>query len=147
MGLDERLRQTKVTDRRRNSGFKTKKYHLFDRDLVRLKKLAKEMGYDCSKKISSEDFSAIIRTCIAERYAHVFPEKKVKVPLSQEDQYLYKVKQIIAFRVMSGDSDSAISEFMMRSNYPTPTYMRKKQGKTEEFTPAKWTAKVIAELR
>ncbi|WP_318412486.1 hypothetical protein [Photobacterium leiognathi] len=118
MSIEEQIRQQKVATRRKDSGFKTKKCHFFDLDLLRLKKLAKKMGYE--EKISNEDLTSIIRSCIAEKYSAVYPEKIIKIPNSKEEQYLYELKQIIAFRCKNHSTLDEIVQFMKNSKYPVP---------------------------
>ncbi|ANS87903.1 hypothetical protein VSVS12_04203 [Vibrio scophthalmi] len=100
------------------------------------------MGYDTSKPLSNEEYSSIIRTCIAERYAKVFPKKNVKVPDAQIGQREYELKQIISYRVSKGESNSDIAAFLEKNGYKIPSSDGAQQ-KSEES----WTAKQVGQLK
>ncbi|MEH6532221.1 MAG: hypothetical protein V7735_12900 [Photobacterium frigidiphilum] len=145
MSSEERIRQQKVTERRKASGFKTKKCHFFKRDLNRLDRLAKDMGYDTSK-LSNEDYTSIIRSCIAEKYARMHPEKVVNVPDNQEEQYLYELKQIISFRMEEKDTANEIAQFMQHSNYPVPVSEYEALANKPENTHPEWCEGLVEAL-
>lgn len=144
MGLDENLRQQRVAERRKESGFKTKKYHLFERDLRRLDMLAKNMGYDISKPLLNEEYSSIIRTCIAERYEKVFPGKTVNVPDTQIGQREYELKQIISYRAKLGENDDKIAAFLDKNGYKIPVDTK---IKADESVQQGWTSELVARMK
>ncbi|MGR2768271.1 hypothetical protein ACUYOF_12170 [Photobacterium ganghwense] len=149
LGEYEKARQQKVAERRKESGYKTKKYHLFAMDIVRLNGLAKSMGYSTKKQLSNEEYSAIIRTCIAESYSRTFPEKTVKVPKTPAEQREYELKQIISYRAENGDSNEKIAKFLDQHKYIPPedeeTDGQSSEGqKSDSFN---WTSKQVAKLK
>ncbi|MEZ8093320.1 hypothetical protein ACED51_04465 [Photobacterium swingsii] len=89
MSSYDNVRQQKVSDRRKESGYQTKRLYFFAKDLDRIKKIAEEMGYD--GKLSDEEYSAVVRSCIAARYSKN-TNKTVEEIDTKDKQYTYTLK-------------------------------------------------------
>lgn len=146
MSSAEQVRQQKVTERRKASGYQTKKYHFFERDLTRLDKIAVNMGYDPTTRRSAEDYTAIIRSCIAEVYSRMEPTETVVVPKNHEEAYLYELKQIVQFRIKQCGNLEDVTKFMKESRYPVPTGTNKRLRKLSEEYRQNWCNELVQAL-
>jgi len=136
-----RIRQRKVSERRRKSGYTSKRLHFSQRDLQRLAKLATSMGFD-AEKMKSEDTSSIISYCLAITCEVEKLESGVAKPKTKERMYRYRIRNVIRHHLKqekkSKDKYKKTVEFLTKFNYKLPVVTEKVLASIPEDQREHW---------
>jgi len=118
-----RIRQEKVSKRRKESGLIAKRLQFTKYDIARIEKLALHMGYD-PDKLRLEDISGILGYCIAITSEHEKIVEKPPKPNNKQRLYRYKVRNVIKHQLRikkrAKNKYQKVAEFLIASKYPLP---------------------------
>ncbi|RIH70470.1 hypothetical protein BJG01_09865 [Vibrio splendidus] len=128
MAESARDRQRKVSQRREESGLKTKKCHFSEYTSLGIDEISSILGYSDKELVSNENFSYILDYCVSVTLNVLEQESLEGIPKNKEAQYLYKLKQIAKFRTEQGDSPEDIVEHMLKWQYETPFTSKRASG-------------------
>ncbi|WP_069686855.1 hypothetical protein [Vibrio harveyi] len=145
--LDDAVRQRYVTNRRKESGLVTKKYHLSQESINKLRTIGRQMGFTETELGKNENLSAIIDDCIE----HYLKESLQKRRATKHALYLKQVHRIVKYRENEGYSDKAIMTFLEYWGYEPPMsaelYKQDGVNRIRKFTLKSWSVASVAKLR
>ncbi|WP_159653852.1 hypothetical protein [Vibrio atypicus] len=144
---DDAVRQRYVTNRRKESGLVTKKYHLNQESINKLRTIGLRMGFNENELGKNENLSAIIDDCI-ERY---FENSLEKRRATKHALYLKQVHRIVKYRENEGYSDKSTMRFLEYWGYEPPMsaelYEQNGVKRVRKFTLKGWSVASVAKLR
>ncbi|MEZ9176898.1 hypothetical protein AB4200_13740 [Vibrio kanaloae] len=145
MAESDRVRQQKVTDRRKESGFKPKKCYFSEYTSDGIEMVAEALGYTVEEQRASENYSFILDYCVSIALDTLKLDVQDELPTNKHSVQLYKLKQIARHRLEKEKDDLAsIAQFMKDWGYALPYLVwNSKSGKLTCKQAKAWDEQVV----
>lgn len=145
MAESDRVRQKKVTDRRKESGFKQKKCYFSEYTINGVGMIADALDYTIDEQRSNENYSFILDYCVSVALDTLKLDVQDELPKNKYSVELYKLRQIARHRLNKEKDDlNSIAQFMKNWRYAVPHLVWKSKSGELVCKEAKaWNEKVV----